>query len=65
MTTRGYYRTRLDRALSQLRYLPIALRLAREAAPGWTILWALLLVVNGILPALLVYNIKTIHLECS
>ena len=45
-------------AKSQLQYWPRTLRLVRKAAPGWTIAWAILLVIQGLLPAALVYLMK-------
>ncbi len=42
--------TKLRDALAQLPYLPRALALVWAAARGWTIAWAVLLVVQGLLP---------------
>jgi len=39
----------------QLSYLPQTLRLIWAAARGWTLAWAILLVVQGLLPAAAVY----------
>ena len=41
---------KLRRAAAQLPYLPRALRLVWQAAGRWTIAWAALLVVQGLLP---------------
>jgi ATP-binding cassette subfamily B protein len=46
---------KLRGAASQLRYLPQALGLVWAAAPRWTALWIVLLVVQGLLPAATVY----------
>ncbi len=42
-------------ATAQLRYLPRALRLVWAAARGWSLLWAGLLVAQGLLPVAIVY----------
>lgn len=42
-------------AAEQLRYLPRVLRLVWSAAPRWSLLWAALLVVQGVLPVAVVY----------
>ena len=39
----------------QLPYLPKALKLVWNAAPGWTAAWAVLLIVQGVLPVASVY----------
>ena len=39
----------------QLPYLPKALKLVWNAAPGWTTAWAVLLIVQGVLPVASVY----------
>ena len=44
--------------MQQLTYVPRALRLTWLAAPRWTVAWAVLLIVQGILPASLVYLTK-------
>ena len=46
---------KLRGALAQLPYLPRALGLVRAAAGGWTLLWAVLLVAQGLLPVAAVY----------
>ncbi len=43
---------------AQLSYLPQTLRLIWTAAPGWTLAWVILLVVQGGLPAATVYLTK-------
>jgi ATP-binding cassette subfamily B protein len=48
-------KTKLQRFISQLAYAPRTLRLIWAAAPGWTVAWAILLVVQGLLPAANVY----------
>jgi ATP-binding cassette subfamily B protein len=56
----AFYRVRLRRAAGQLRHLPAALRLAWDAAPGWTLAWIVLLLVQGLLPAVLVYLTRAV-----
>lgn len=51
----GFFSRRLRRAAAHLPYLPQALSLVWAAAPGWTVGWSLLLVVQGILPVATVY----------
>jgi len=46
---------RLKDTLVRLSYLPQALRLVWVAAPGWTLAWAILLIIQGLLPVVLVY----------
>lgn len=41
--------------LAQLAYVPQTLRLIWTAAPAWTLAWACLLVIQGLLPAATVY----------
>jgi ATP-binding cassette, subfamily B, bacterial len=43
--------SKLRTGLSSLRYLPRALTLTWQAARGWTVVWLLLLLLQGILPA--------------
>ena len=44
-----------QQARARLSYLARALELIWEAAPGWTVIWAVLLILQGILPAASVY----------
>lgn len=46
---------KLRKASAQLPFLPRALRLISSAAPGWTAVWAILLLVQGLLPVVTVY----------
>lgn len=46
---------KLQGFLVQLSYLPLAFRLVWKAARGWTLIWAVLLVVQGLLPIAPVY----------
>ena len=46
---------KLNQFSSQLSYLSRALKLVWTPAPGWTLAWGILLVVQGILPAVNVY----------
>ena len=52
--------SKLRKALAQLPYLPRALALVWEVARPWTIVWAVLLIVQGILPAATVYLTKLV-----
>jgi len=52
--------TKLCNALAQLPYLPRALKLVWDVARPWTIAWALLLIVQGVLPASIVYLTKLV-----
>jgi ABC-type multidrug transport system fused ATPase/permease subunit len=45
---------------AELRHLPAAFRLVRQAAPGWTVAWLLLLVLQGLLPVAAVYLTKAL-----
>lgn len=47
--------SKLRKALLQLPNLPRALALVWQAARGWTIPWVMLLIIQGLLPAALVY----------
>ncbi|MGA7874912.1 MAG: ABC transporter ATP-binding protein [Desulfoferrobacter sp.] len=47
--------SKLQKAFSQLPYLPRALGLVWDAAPRLTLVWAVLLAVQGLLPAATVY----------
>ncbi len=38
-------------AIAQVSYLPRILRLVWQASKGYTLVWAILLVVNGLVPA--------------
>jgi ATP-binding cassette subfamily B protein len=49
---------RLRNFIIQLSYLPQTSRLIWAAAPGWTLAWGILLVVQGVLPAATVYLTK-------
>lgn len=48
-------KARLGSVLTQARYLPRTLRLIWTAARWWTLSWAVLLVVQGFLPAATIY----------
>ncbi|MCX7671580.1 MAG: hypothetical protein N2439_16115, partial [Anaerolineae bacterium] len=41
--------------LAQLRYVPRALRLVWDAAPGWTVASLALVIAQGVLPVFTVY----------
>src|ERR1041385_4623227 len=50
--------SKLRKALAQLPNLPRALALVWQAARSWTIAWILLLIIQGVLPAALVFLSK-------
>ena len=52
--------SKLRKALAQLPYLPRALKLVWDVARPWTIAWIVLLLVQGLLPAAIVYLTKVI-----
>jgi ATP-binding cassette subfamily B protein len=52
--------SKLRKALAQLPYLPRALNLVWEVARPWTTAWIVLLIVQGLLPAAIVYLTKLI-----
>ena len=52
--------SKLRKALAQLPYLPRALKLVWEVARPWTIAWIVLLIVQGLLPAAIVYLTKLV-----
>jgi ATP-binding cassette subfamily B protein len=58
--TAGSWAARLRGATAQLPYLPKALQLVWYAARGWSLLWVGLLVVQGLLPAVMVYLTKAL-----
>ena len=52
--------SKLRKALAQLPYLPRALKLVWEVARPWTTVWIALLIVQGLLPAAVVYLTKVV-----
>ncbi|NBB86866.1 MAG: ABC transporter ATP-binding protein, partial [Bacteroidetes bacterium] len=50
----------VERALTLFSYLPRALKLVWEAARGWTSIWIVLLVLQGVVPGGLVYLTKSV-----
>lgn len=58
--TTSLVKPRLLKAAQGLRHLPRAAALVWSAAPGWTICWSVGLAVQGILPAVLVYLIRSL-----
>jgi len=52
--------SKLRKALAQLPYLPRALKLVWEVARPWTTAWVVLLIVQGLLPAAIVYITKLV-----
>ncbi len=53
-------REKITQAVKQLPYLPSALRIVWQAAPRYTILWAILLVMQGLLPVATVYLTRAV-----
>ena len=49
------FSTKLDKLLAQLPYLPQAFALVWAAARRWTVAWAIMLVLQGLLPVATVY----------
>ena len=61
MSTRTTYLTeRFRKALAQLPYLPWALGLIWRATRGWTLAWAALVIVQGLLPVAVVLLTRTL-----
>src|SRR5215213_7967191 len=52
--------SKLRKALAQLPYLPRALKLVWAVARPWTTAWIVLLIVQGLLPAAIVYLTKLV-----
>src|SRR5689334_19443274 len=52
--------SKLRKALAQLPYLPRALKLVWAVARPWTTAWIVLLIVQGLLPAAVVYLTKLV-----
>lgn len=53
-------RTRWQRLHVQLRHLPWAIQLVWQASRGWTLFWAILLLVQSILPVISVYLTRAV-----
>lgn len=51
---------KLRKAVAQLPHLPRALELIWSAAPGWTCIWAVLLIMQGLLPVATVYLTRSL-----
>ncbi|MFZ1642518.1 MAG: ABC transporter ATP-binding protein, partial [Candidatus Contendobacter sp.] len=61
MSTHAAYLTeRFRKALAQLPYLPWALGLIWRATRGWTLAWAALVIVQGLLPVAVVLLTRTL-----
>jgi ATP-binding cassette, subfamily B, bacterial len=58
VTFRSAIVSRFRRAGTQLAYLPDAVAVVRRVAPGWTVLWLVVLVLMGLIPGALVYLAK-------
>lgn len=59
-TSTGILAAKLRKALAQLPNLPRALALVWQVARPWTITWVILLIVQGLLPAAMVYLTKLV-----
>ncbi|MDF5732440.1 MAG: ABC transporter ATP-binding protein, partial [Rhizonema sp. PD38] len=46
---------RIGRAIARISYLPKTLHLVWTASKGWMIAWAILLVIQGLMPVAMVY----------
>jgi ATP-binding cassette subfamily B protein len=51
---------KFDKARRQLSNIPRAVRMVWRAAPGWTTLWAVLILAQGLLPVATVYLTKAL-----
>jgi ATP-binding cassette, subfamily B, bacterial len=60
MSARGPVALDVDTLCSQLRYLPQALGLVWSASRHWTMAWAVLLVLQGVLPVATVYLTRAV-----
>jgi ATP-binding cassette subfamily B protein len=56
--TKSDWKSKLE-SLSQLRHLPRAFRLIQAASGRWTIWWAILLLLQGLLPIVTVYLLRS------
>jgi ATP-binding cassette subfamily B protein len=63
----GLLASRLGAGAAQLRHLPRALALVRDAAGGWTAAWFALLALQGLVPVALVYFTRPLvdHLSAA
>ena len=52
--------TRLKNLLNQVPYVVKAFKLIWKAAPGWTVIWILLLVIQGLMPVSLVFLTRNV-----
>jgi ATP-binding cassette subfamily B protein len=55
-----FIRKKLRNAFAQLPYLPRAFGLVWQAARGWTMLWLVLLIIQGLLPAAAVLLLRAV-----
>lgn len=53
-------KSKIKKLRSQLPYLPKTFRLIWEASRWWTVAWALLLLIGGVLPVVVVYLVQPI-----
>lgn len=58
MPKKNSYQKKLDNTFAQLSHLPKAYHLFWVAAPGWSITWWILLIIQGLLPAATIYLTK-------
>ncbi|MDF5720868.1 MAG: ABC transporter ATP-binding protein [Rhizonema sp. PD37] len=52
--------TRIGRAIARISYLPKTLHLVWTASKGWMIAWAILLVIQGLMPVAMVYLTRSV-----
>jgi ATP-binding cassette, subfamily B, bacterial len=53
--SRQSFEARINRLAGQVSYLPQTFRLVWNAAQNWTIAWIILLIIQGLLPAIAIY----------
>jgi ATP-binding cassette, subfamily B, bacterial len=58
LTTKESFPVKLRAAFAPALHWPRAFRLIWAAAPGWTVIWASLLALQGVLPAVSIYMTK-------
>jgi len=56
----GIFGTNLRKALAQIRHMPDTLSLVWDATRRWTLVWVVLLLVQGVLPAATVYLARSL-----
>ena len=54
------FSSRLQKSIQQLPHIPGVFSLVWSAAPGWTVAWAVLLILQGVLPVAIVYLTRAV-----